>query len=224
VSFLAQLNMELEKGEYFLWRELRTPDHVIARFRQKHLHGGRVIIEAENVLQLIYRLQFERLLNINFAELANTDWTISASPIDLPMSDIGLIQIHLETLKANYYLLPLGPRLLLEGVFYHDLSRNSVKTSIRRLEMTQDEAEYTLDCICLSSVREIIYSQKNFEIPANLERAKTRGFRFNRIIDPDLIKAAGAKHASLEYGLRCVSRDDYRRFIHSYIMPPLSQD
>jgi hypothetical protein len=223
LSFLQQLNMELEKGTYYLWLELGTPQETVAGFRQEYLNGGRVIIEAENVLQLIYRLQFERLLDVNYMELASTDWTVSISPIDLPMSDIGLIQIHMEDLKANHYLLPLGPRLLLEGIFYHDLSKNSVKTTIKGLEMNQEEAEYRLDCICLSSVREIICSHKDSDVPTSIARAKTKGLRFNRIINPDLVAAAGAKSASRKYSLRCVSQAEYRKFVHCYIMPPISQ-
>jgi Protein of unknown function (DUF4238) len=222
VGFVQQLNMELAKGEYFLWRELEVASEIIAGFRLEYLAGGRAIIEAENVLQLIYRLQFQRLLDVNHCEMANADWTISISPIELPLSDIGVIQMHLENYKANHYLLPLGPRLLLDGIFYHDLSKNSVKTSIKGLEMTQEEAEYRLDCICLSSVREIICSQKNQDIPASLIRARDKGLRFARITNPDLVLAAGAKNASTKYSLRCVSQDEYRRFAHSYVMPPLN--
>ena len=221
VSFLQQLNMELEQEKYFLWKELGVPPETTTGFRTEYLNGGRVIIEAENVLQLIYRLQFQRLLDVNYTEFSNTDWTVSLSPVDLPMSDIGLIQIQLEDLRANHYLLPLSPRLLLEGIFYHDLSKNSVRTAIKGLSMTLEEAEYRLDCICFSSIREIICSRENTDVVMSLAQAKTKGLRFNKIINPDLVTASGAKNASRKYSLRAVSQEEYVRFIHSFVMPPL---
>src|ERR1035437_2402467 len=51
VTFLAQINLELERGHYFLLRELGTPDEVILRFREGYFQGGRIIVESENVLQ-----------------------------------------------------------------------------------------------------------------------------------------------------------------------------
>ena len=199
VSFLTQLNMELERGHYALWSELRVPGEIIEGFRQEYRAGGRVIIQAQNVLQLIYRLQFERLLNVNYLEFSNADWSICLSPIDLP--------------------LPIGPRFLLEGVFHHDLSKNSVKTTIRGFEMTMEEAEYRVDCICLSSVREVICADKNFDIGRSLERAGSNGLEFAKIVNPNLVAAAGVLNVSRHYSFKCVSVDDYRRFVHSFILP-----
>lgn len=219
VSFLTQLNMELERGHYDLWSELRVPGEIIEGFRQEYRAGGRVIIQAQNVLQLIYRLQFERLLNVNYLEFSNADWSICLSPIDLPMSDIGIIQVQLKDLNVNHYLLPIGPRFLLEGVFHHDLSKNSVKTTIRGFEMTMEEAEYRVDCICLSSVREVICADKNFDIGRSLERAGSNGLEFAKIVNPNLVAAAGVLNVSRHYSFKCVSVDDYRRFVHSFILP-----
>jgi hypothetical protein len=219
VSFLTQLNIELARGKYALWHELKTPQDIIDGFQKEYASGGRVIIEAQNVLQLIYRLQFERLLDVNYAEMANTDWTIALSPVDLPISDIGLVQVQLDSYKAKHYLLPIGPRLLLEGIFYHDLKKNSVRTAIRGVELTQAETEYRFDCICLSSVREIIFSREYPDVKSSLERARRLGLRFARITNPDLVLAAGAQDADMRYSLRCVPEDEYTKFIHSFVMP-----
>jgi hypothetical protein len=219
-NFVVQLNIELERGEQFLWRDLGTAPEVVAKFRKAHAAGGRIIVEAENLVQLIYRVQFERLLRVNLSEMCGTDWTVSLSPIDLPMSDIGLIPIRLEDLKANHYLLPIGPRVLLEGVFYHELSKNQSKKTIKGITLDAAEAEYRLDCICLSSVREIISSERNVDIQTSLDRAKKRRLSFHRITDLDLITAAGTKVASTSYSLKVVSLEEYRRFVHSFIMPP----
>jgi hypothetical protein len=224
VSFLHQINMELERGEFYLWKELQVPQGIIDGFRAEHIHGGRVVIESENILQLIYRFQFERLLNSNFWEFSRTDWAICSSPIDLPMSDVGIVQLHLENLKANHYLLPLGPRLLLEGIFYHDQQKNSVKTSIRGFQMTLEEAEYRADCLCFSSVREIIFSRRTSDVEARLERAAQAGLNFNRIAKLEQVLSAGTKPASRFYTFKCVSVDEYVQFIHSFVLPPFKQD
>jgi hypothetical protein len=220
VSFLAQINMELEKGEYFLFRELKTPDDVIAKFREGYFQGGRVIIESENVLQLVYRLQFERLLQLNFIEFLNCDWTISISPVDLPMSDIGLIQIQLINLKANQYILPIGPRHVLDGIFYQDLSKNSSRSEIKGHNLNPEETEYRLDTICLSSIDEIIFTRRQSDVLKILDRAKTKGISFNKVVNPKLAASSGLKNASLGYCLQMVSTDEYVKFIHSFIQPP----
>jgi hypothetical protein len=108
---------------------------------------------------------------------------------------------------------------LLEGVFHHDLSKNSVKTTIRGFEMTMEEAEYRVDCICLSSVREVICADKNFDIGRSLERAGSNGLEFAKIVNPNLVAAAGVLNVSRHYSFKCVSVDDYRRFVHSFILP-----
>lgn len=220
VSFVQQLNMELKKGDYYLWRELTVPEETITGFRQEYLEGGRVIIEADNVLQLAYRLQFERLLNINYSELYASDWTATISPFDLPMSDIGLIQIHLTDLKAKWYLLPIGPKHLLEGIFFFDASKNPSKTVVHGHILSAGEAEQRFDCICGSGVREIICSSINPAVTLGIMRAKANGISFNKIVNPDLITAAGAKSASRKYNLRAVSVEEYKQFVHSFVIPP----
>lgn len=219
VSFLTQLNMELERGRYSLWHELKTPQTIIDGFRKEYEDGGRVIIEAKNVLQLIYRLQFERLLDISYAEMAGADWTIGVSPIDLPMSDIGLVQVELHSYQAKHFLLPVGQRLLLEGILWRDPTKNVRRMTIRGLEFTVEEAEYRFDCICLASIREIIFSREQPDVKAGLERAWKSGLRFARITNPELVLDAGAKDADMHYSLRCVSGAEYKKFIQSFVMP-----
>jgi hypothetical protein len=222
VSFLHQINMELERGEYFLWRELQIPQSIIDGFRLEYANNGRVIIETENALQLVYRLQFERLLQTNIWEFSRTDWAICSSQIDLPMSDAGIVPINLEKLEANHYLLPLGPRLLLEGVFYRDQSKNAIKTSIRGFRMTEEEAQYRADCLCSSSIKEIIFSKRSADVETHLARAAESGLKFHRVAQLEQVLSAGAKPASRNYTFKCVPKEEYARFMHSFVLPPLN--
>jgi hypothetical protein len=220
VSFLAQINMELEKGQYYLLRELQVPDEVILRFRQGYSQGGRIIIESENVLQLVHRLQFDRLFKMNYAEFLNCDWTISHSPVELPMSDIGLVPMQLTEIKANQYFLPISPRLMLEGIFYFEPTKNSPKPSVGGHTLVADEAEYRLDTVCASAVSEIIFSRREPNVQVSLSRAKAKGITFHRIVHPELAISAGLKSASTKYNLQMVTIQEYVKFVHSFVKPP----
>jgi hypothetical protein len=220
VSFLAQLNMELEKNSYYLFRELGVPQDQINKFREGFAAGGRLIIESENVIQLVYRIQFERMLKLDFTEFVNCEWTISESPIELPMSDIGLVQIQLIGHKAVQYLLPIGPKMVLDGIFYHDLEKNSPQPNIAGHRLNKAEAEYRFSVLCMSSVNEIIFSTRCSDIKARLEHARTMGVSFNKIVNPQVGLSAGLKNCDLKYRLQMVSVDEYVRFIHSFIQPP----
>jgi hypothetical protein len=172
---------------------------------------------------LVYRLQFERLLNLNFAEFVDCEWTISTSPIELPMSDIGLVQIQLTDFKAIQYLLPIGPRLILDGIFYHDLSKNSSEPTIAGHQLSKVEAEYRFAALSLSAVNEIIFSERCPDIQARLEHARTMGVTFSRIVNPQAVASAGMKNCDLRYRLQMVPLDEYVRFVHSFVQPPTLQ-
>jgi len=223
VSFLAQLNMELEKGSYYLFRELGVPQEQINKFREGYASGGRLIIESENVIQLVYRIQFERMLNLDFTEFVNCEWTVSESPIELPMSDIGLVQIQLIGHKAIQYLLPIGPNMVLDGIFYHDLGKNSPQPNIAGHRLNKAESEYRFSVLCLSSVNEIIFSTRCSDITVRLEHARTMGVSFNKIVNPQVGLSAGLKNCDLKYRLQMVSVDEYVRFVHSFVQPPSLQ-
>jgi hypothetical protein len=219
VSFLAQINLELERGQYFLLRELGMQDDVILRFREGYSQGGRIIIESENVLQTVFRLQFERLLNDNIREFLNCNWTISNSSIELPMSDIGLIEFGLH--DKNYYVLPISPKLVLEGVFYYDPTKNSPKPVVKGHDFSLDEAEYRLDWICSSAVLEVICPHSNFDIAASRNRANANGIKFHKIVNPEQVLLAGMQNASTAYSLQMVSTKEYVKFVHSFVKPPI---
>lgn len=220
VSFLTQINMELEKGEYHLLRELSVPDEVILQFRQGYFQGGRIMIESENVLQLVHRLQFDRLFKMNFGEFLNCDWTISRSPVDLPLSDIGLVPVQLNERQANQYFLPIGPGLLLEGIFCFDRSKNSPNPVVSGHQLSAEEAEYRLDTICSSAVEELVFCRRSPDVQASLTRARTKGIMFNKIVSPGLAISAGLKPSNTKYTLQMVTKQEYVEFVHSLVQPP----
>ncbi len=182
--------------------------------------GRRVIVESDNLLQLLYRFQFARNYRLNFSIFLSTNWTVLKSPIELPMSDIGLVPMLLKSDAANHYLLPLGPNLLLQGVSFNDLRKNSSAPVVRGMNLTGDEAEYYFDCICASAISEIICAKKLMGLSAARVRAKARGIRFCKIIDPKTIKSSGlADVGQGDFRFRIVSAEEYKQVIHSYFRP-----
>src|ERR1051326_6572322 len=80
VSLTIQLNMELKSGEYFLLRDLKIPSETINAWREACAAGRQVVIESENILQLLYRFQFNYAYKIDHWQLLNSKWTVSNSP------------------------------------------------------------------------------------------------------------------------------------------------
>ena len=220
VGLVFQINWELENGKHDLLCDLTIPDEIVEDWRRECALGHKVIIESENSLQLFYRFQFRRTYALDYSQFLNTNWTVSNSPIELPMSDIGLVPIHLTDHKAISYLLPIGPNLLLEGIFFHDLSKNSPQPLVRGHTLTQDEAEYRFDTICASAIAEIICSRRISNISASISRAKAKGITFQKIVNPQAITSAGLTNVDDDLRFRVVSVDEYKKFVHSFVLPP----
>jgi hypothetical protein len=203
-----------------LLRRLEIPKETIDAWRQECALGRKVIIESENGLQLLYRFQFRRTYALDYTQFLSSNWTISNSPIELPMSDVGLVPIHLTDHKANHYLLPISPNLLLEGIFFFDLTKNSSEPFVRGLTLTRDQAEYRFDAICASAVAEIICSRRIPNISASISRAKSKGITFHKIVNPQAITSAGLTNADDDLHFRIVPVDEYVKFVHSFMLPP----
>lgn len=218
-SFVIQINMELEKGEYYLLRNL--PKQKLDGWRKECALGGKLIVESENVLQSLYRFQFDRSFDDDCRWFLNSEWTISNSPVELPLSDIGLVTLCVDS-KALWSILPIGPQLLLERVLYLDLKRNSPQPLVTSRNLTADEADYRLDAICSSAVTEIICSRINPNIPASISRAKEKGsgITFLKVANAKAITSAGLAKASKDLIFRVVSVDDYKKYMDSFVHRP----
>ena len=220
VSFIIQLNMELENGSNSLLQDLNIPEETIYELRQQCAMGRKVIINSDNLLQLLFRYQFRRNYGFGYSQFLSSEWTVSSSPIELAMSDVGLVPMFLADHKAQHYLLPLGPNLLLEGLFYHDLGKNSTRPVVRGMQLTHEQAEYRFVCICASAITEIICARKLSNIPEALRRAETNGIKFCKIPNPKNITSSGL----LDVGdgdllFRIVSDQEYVKVVHALMLP-----
>lgn len=219
VNFVYQLNLEIEIGQRHLLRELQIPEAMIADWRPGVLSGRRVIIDAENALQLIYRHQFRRRFGDESALYRYTKWVICKSPIDLPIPDVGLVALSLLEPKINRYILPIGPRVALQGVLFHDVSRNSPNQKLKSLVLTSEEAQECVDIICSAAVAEIFCQQKIENIDDSLRRAKAAGIEFLQIANPQQVAGAGLKRSARELHFRLVSMNEFVAFVHSFVKP-----
>ena len=220
VDFVIQINHELETQRYHFLTELGIDDKVLRVWQQAVEKGCRVIVQGANILQLLYRFKIPRTYSRHFQDFLRTKWVISNSPMELPLSDVGLVPLYSYELKAMHYMLPLRPNVLLHGIFFSDLSKNVERPLISSVELSEAEALEFYDTLCASAIREVICSRQMPGIAEAIVRARNRGVSFNRIVDHPAIISAGLKdvgNGDLFY--RVVSIEDYRNFVHSYVVP-----
>lgn len=220
VNFVAQVKLELDNGKYDLLRELGVARAALDELRNEQQRGRRIIVEGGNVLQMIYQIQFRRCYALDYGQFLSNAWTVSRSPMEIPLSDIGLVPVCLSLPRVVLSLLPISPTLLLEGVFQFDISKNSQTSLVLGRTLTKDEAEYRIEIISASAVKEIVCSSKVPGIQAYIQRAKANGTRFHRIADPLLVASSGLKTCGSDLRLRAVAEDEYVRFVHSFVLPP----
>jgi hypothetical protein len=219
VSFVMLINHELAKGHNNFLRELNIPEKVIDNWRKKCAIGRKVIIESENLLQSLFRFQFNRSYALDCEMFRISNWRVCNSPIELPISDIGLASIHLEAYKAKYRILPIGPHLALTSICHFDLTKNTAQSIIRRFDLNIEEAEYLFDVVCSSAVSEIICSRVNPDVPVSLNRAKAKGIYFHKLVNPKAATVAGLNEADTELRYKVVSVDEFKQYVHSYVSP-----
>lgn len=220
VSFLFQLNFELKNGLNSLLGELNLPNETIFELRRQRSMDRWVIIESENLLQLVYRVQFKRHYQLDYSSFISTKWTIANSPIEIPISDAGLVPMLIKAEAANHYLLPIRHDLILEGILFHDSSKNSSLPALKSVQLTEEEAFHRFDCICASAISELVCRQKILGIPEARTRANTNGTKFAKIVNPKNVVSSGL----IEVGSGCarfriVSTEDYVKAVHAHMKP-----
>lgn len=221
-DFIIQLDMELENGRDDTLREvLNFPEEIVQCYRKEHVLGRKVIIDSQNFLQVVYRIQFRRKYGFDYSTFRhNTKWTICNSPIELPISDVALTEIPIKAHNAIFYGLPIGPKLFLKGQINWGKQASSSQTIVKGATLGLEEAELWFEAICLSAVTELVCKKTIPDILAARTRAKAKGIAFTKITNPDATILAGTKDFKANFGLRVVSSEEYVRFIHSFIQPP----
>jgi hypothetical protein len=221
VGFVIQANMELETGEYALLRDFNIPERTLASWRKEYALGSRVIVEAENTLQLLYTLQFKRWYERDYGMFRNVAWTICKSPIELPISDVGLVATVCKNVEAIIYLLPVGPNLVLKGLQHFDPAKNSTREGVNGIELKREQADCIFDIICSSAVTEVVSTRQNERIAQSVGKAKQNGVTFPEVVNPEAVTSAGLKNSTDQLCFRLVALDEYKRFVRSHVRPPV---
>lgn len=223
-NFVIGLDLALKNGNLNYLRELQIAEDEIQKMQKQHSEGYQFILKGQNYLQYAFRGEFIRHCKDKAAIFRyKTKWTVYNSPIDieLPISDIALVD-YPESKKATLFILPISPHRVLIGRL--ELGSpppfHTTDTIVYGNNLTTEAAEDVLDIICLSAIKAIVCKNK-MDIGAIRERAKRKGIAFTKIKNLDDVLSAGSKvfDRKKEFRLIPVSKDEYVRYVHSFIGP-----
>jgi hypothetical protein len=219
--YAMSLDLDLQHGNVQHLQELQMAERDISNMQKLHSQGWKFIVTGDNYLQWTFRVQFVRNANYK-AKLffENTKWTVYNSPIELPISDIALID-YPEANKATLFILPIAPQLVLIGRLEHGTPPPTYTDSvIYGNSLKTESAEDVLDIICFSALRTIV-SKNRMDIKAIRERAAKKNIAFTKVMDLESTLLAGKKIFSPRtFRLLPVKKDEYAKFIHSFVQPP----
>lgn len=219
MDFVVQINADLDNGKTDLLHQVvGLSENDITIVKREHANGKKVIIDSKDFLQLIYRVQFVLRCKEDFVVFRHyTKWAVWHSPIELPISDIALVQVYLDAAKTNVFVLPIAPRLLLAGTIKTGEQKKLDKTQILSYTFKPDEAEYWLDAICLSAQTTLASQSIIPDVPLIRKRAAGKGINYTKIVNPELIISAGTTDFTGNFGVRLASKPEYIKFINSFV-------
>jgi hypothetical protein len=222
VNFVFQLNLELEQGRVDFLRELQISELGIHKLQQEVARGRKIVIESDNPMQMLYRRNF-RHFPVDVAAFGSSQWRLLKSPLEMPISDVGLYPLHLEDHRANRFVLPISPHLILQGTFYYDPAKNKPRRPIESATLSEEDAQGYFDFLCASGITELICARKVDGIRKAIERCAENGITFQRLSRTDDIRSAGEKISSQFFQIRVVDVAEYKAFIHARFEPRREQ-
>ncbi len=119
-EYAITLDMDLKRGNVNHLLDLKVARRDITTIQKRHFKGDKFVIKGDNFLQWTFRTQFVRNANWKAGLFRHkTKWTVYNSPLELPISDIALIDYPDRDNKATLYILPISPRSVLIGRMEH---------------------------------------------------------------------------------------------------------
>ncbi len=216
VDFVMQMNQDLEHGRCDLLRQVvGLSERDIKAIQTAHAEGKKLIIDSQDFLQLIYRVQFVLRCKEDFVLFRHyTKWAVWNSPIDLPISDIALVQVSFK--EANVFVLPIAPHLLLAGTIKTGTQKKSDETVIKSNTFNTEDAQYWADAICYSA--QVTLASKSIIPDVSAMRKRTeKQVNFTKIVNPESIVSAGVTDFSGIFGVRLVDKSEFVKFVHSHV-------
>ena len=219
VSFIVQLNMDLEHGRIKLLQTLGFKPDNIAIIQKLHADGYRFIITGKNFLQLVYRIQFAQKCPETYQLHRNhTKWTVFNSPIEFPISDMAFLKYHEQNANVMLCLLPISPQTVLVGNQpMGNNIRNSNETIVYGNTLPESEAEYIRNMICLSTVLTLASKSRLGDINAFRAKASNGGAKFVKLNNLDMALSAGLEpiESEQDFLITPVNVEQYKKFVHS---------
>jgi hypothetical protein len=223
VNFVVQLDMDLKRGNVELLKALGHTPHNIAAIQKLYAEGYRFIITGKNYLQLVYRIQFAQTCRFTYLSFRhNTKWTVFNSPIELPISDMAFVQYHEQKANVMLSLLPISPNLVLVGNQPMGINiKNSSDTIVYGKTLTQSEAEYIRNVICLSAIFTIASKSRLGDINAFRAKASEDGVKFVKLNNLDSVLSAGLIpiESEQDFLITPVKSEEFTKFINLFISP-----
>jgi hypothetical protein len=217
-EFVMQLDSDLKNQKTNLLQAIGIPEGDINTIQQLHANGVKFILRGDDYLQVVYRIQFVRRCREDYWWFRHfAKWTICNSPIELPISDIALVQYFDRALDTTFYLLPISPNLILIGSIKTGTHHQSTDTTIRGSTLNVEEAEYCLDAICLSAVTALIGKSRTHDVRALRNRAREKKIRFCKIKDLESVLSAGTKPFNGPLIVFPVAKGEYVKYVKSFI-------
>lgn len=221
-NFVMELDFNLKHGNWDYLRKRGMPESAIQRMKAQFDAGYQFVLRGDNYLQFVFRDQFVRNCRSQAGHFRyHTKWTVYNSPIELPISDIALVDMP-EGKTATLYILPISPNRVLIGRLQHGTPPPYFSTDAKIYGdiLTAEAAQDVLDIICSSAVKAIACKNR-MDIKAIRQRAQKRKVAFTKIANLDDVLEAGSKafDRSKDLFLIPVSSDEYVKYLHSFIRP-----
>jgi hypothetical protein len=202
----------------------QMPDETIVLFREEYARGRRLILKANNILQIAHNVRAARERECTYRQFGAGEWSIAESPITLPLSDVALVPVWDTARGIIEYVLPIGPHLLLEcnlrtGVVLN-LEEASWTRAVAARSLDQSEADQVVDRICASASREIVSSNILEDVAERRTRAKASGIKFHRSTNPRAVAEAGRIETDGAVTFQMVSEQEFVEYVYSFVLPP----
>jgi hypothetical protein len=224
IDFLADLHNQLEEGKGDLLEKYLTKHQSkFDLYKAEIKNGKKLIIDSLNFIQKIHQIQFNRLFDVFYYRRFRhcVGWTIFRSPIDIPLSDIAIIEVPVPCSKHTIYHIPISPDLLLAGVYdgVNTPKRTSIVSSALPLKM----ADFLNEMFFLSAQYSLI-SRKI--IPDITERRKkaSKTHAFNNVKNLMLVLNSGKKPFNGDLTFRVVSMSEFDNFIKQLVSNEIASD
>jgi hypothetical protein len=197
----VRLSMSLEEKKYF---------------RHWILNGQKLIIDSKNYLQLLHRVQFNRVCRVYYNRFRFiTDWHLCRSPIELPLSDMAITEMRFPLI--HWYSLPIAPRLLLVGRIPQPEKLPSNQSMVYGVDLPLPNAENWKDLICLQARLALISKTQFPDAYERKLRAIRAGHAFANITEIDKVLAAGTADFIDEFSFKIVSVEEYKAFCSAFV-------